>query len=153
MSSDGAVDYDELLSRLKVLAAALDRLPRGVVEAARASFSWKSIDAELAELVYDSVVDEELVGARGGGARQLTFEAPDVTIELEVTPGSGRIIGQLVPPTDADVEIRHPEGSLTVRSDRLGHFRVDGVPPGPISVRCLSGGAAGRAAHTDWVVL
>ncbi|HEX2042902.1 MAG TPA: hypothetical protein VHF24_09730 [Acidimicrobiales bacterium] len=153
MSTDGAVDYDELLGRLKVLAAALDPVPRRVVEAARASLSWHSIDAELADLVYDSVVDEELVGARGGGARQLTFQAPDVTIELEVTPGSGRIVGQLVPPTEADVEVRHPNGTLTVRSDRLGHFRADGVPAGPVSVRCLSSGTAGRAAHTDWIVL
>jgi hypothetical protein len=153
MSSEGAVDYNELLGRLKVLTAALDPVPERVVEAGRASFSWHSIDAELAELVYDSVVDEELVGARGGGARQLTFEAPDVTIELEVTPGSGRIVGQLVPPAEADVEVRHPDGSLTVRSDRLGHFRAEGVPAGPVSVRCLSSGTAGRAAQTDWVVL
>ncbi len=149
---DDVVDHDELLARLKMLTAALDPVPRRVVEAARGSFTWQSVEAELAELVYDSVVDEELVGARGGGARQLTFEAPDVTIELEVAPGSGRINGQLVPPTEADVEVRHPHGSFTVRSDRLGHFRADGVPNGPISVRCRAG-AAGRTAHTDWVVV
>jgi hypothetical protein len=151
--SEPAIDYDELLGRLKVLTAALDPVPQRVVKAAGASFSWHSIDAELAELVYDSVVDEELVGARGGGARQLTFEAPDVTIELEVTPDSGRINGQLVPPAEADVEVRHPEGTLTVRADRFGHFRADGVPSGPISLRCLTGGPAGGAAHTDWVTL
>ena len=153
MSTDDVFDHDELLARLKSLTAALDPLPRDVADAARGSFSWQSIEAELAELVYDSVVDEELVGARGGGARQLTFEAPGVTVELEVAPGSGRINGQLVPPAEADVEFRHPGGSLTVRSDRLGHFCADGVPPGPISVRCDTGGTAGRAAHTDWVVL
>jgi hypothetical protein len=153
MSTNGAPDAEELLGRLKVLAAGLDPVPRRVVEAARASFSWRTIEAELAQLVYDSVVDDELVGARGGGARQLTFEAPGVTVELEVAPGSGRINGQLVPPAEADVEIRHPGGSMRVRSDRLGHFRAEGVPPGPISVRCHTGGAAGRTAHTDWVVL
>ena len=153
MSSNGAADYDDLLGRLKVLAAGLDPVPRRVVEAARASFSWMTVDAELAELVYDSVVDDELVGARGGGGRQLTFEAPGVTVELDVAPGSARINGQLVPPAEADVEIRHPEGSMTVRSDRMGHFRAEGVPRGPISVRCHTRGAAGRTAHTDWVVI
>ncbi len=153
MSTDGTVDHDEVLARLKALAAALDPVPARVVEAARRSFTWQSIDSELAELVYDSVVDEELVGVRGGGARQLTFEAPGVTVELEVASGSGRINGQLVPPTEADVEVRHPNGSQMVRCDRLGHFRADGVPSGPISVRCRTGGAAGRTAHTDWVIL
>jgi hypothetical protein len=151
MSEYGPVDHDELLARLKLLTAALDPVPRRVVDAGRASFGWQSIDAELAELVYDSVVDEELVGARGGSARQLTFEAPGVTIELEVAPGTGRVNGQLVPPAEADVEVCHPHGTLSVRSDRLGHFRADGVPEGPISVRCRA--AAGQAAHTDWVVV
>jgi hypothetical protein len=153
VSTNGAFDNDELLDRLKVLAAALDPVPQRVLEEARACSVWQTIDTELAELVYDSVVDEELVGARGGGARQLTFEAPDVTVEIEVAPGSGRINGQLVPPQEADFEVRHPGGSLAVRSDRLGHFRADGVPSGPVSVRCHIVGAAGRAAHTDWVVL
>ncbi len=152
MTSDGTHDHDELLARLKVLAAALDPVPRRVVETARHSFAWHSIDEELAELIYDSVVDDELVGARGGALRQLTFEAPGVTVELEVAPESGRITGQIVPPSEADVEIRHPGGSLEVRSDRLGHFRADGVPSGPISVRCHTGGA-GAAAHTDWVIV
>ena len=153
MSANGAFDYDELAGRLRVLAAALDPGPQRVRDEARACAVWQTIDAELAELVYDSVVDEELVGARGGAARQLTFEAPGLTVEIEVAPGSGRINGQLVPPREADVELRHPGGSLNVRSDRLGHFAADGVPSGPISVRCGVGGVAGRAAHTDWVVL
>lgn len=153
MSEEDASHHDELLERLRVLAAALDPVPRRVLEEARACAAWQTIDTELAELVYDSVVDEELVGARGGGARQLTFEAPGVTVEIEVAPGSGRINGQLVPPREADVEVRHPGGSLTVRSDRLGHFRAEGVPSGPISVRCGIDGAAGRTAHTDWVVV
>ena len=153
MTSNGAFDYDEMLGRLGRLAAALDPVPHRVVEAARASAAWQTIDAELAELVYDSVVDEELVGARGGSARQLTFESPEVTVELEVAAGSGRINGQLIPSREAEVEVRHPGGSVTVRADRLGHFRADDVPSGPISVRCRIDGTTGRAAHTDWVVL
>lgn len=154
MSENGGLEDDgELLARLKLLARDLDPVPRRVVEAAKATATWQTLDAELADLIYDSVFDEELVGVRGGTARQLTFATTDFTVEIEVAAGSGRINGQLVPPQEADVEIRHPDGSVKVQSDHLGHFRADGVPPGPVSLRCRIGGPTGRAAHTDWVVL
>lgn len=145
--------YDDLFGQLKTLARGLDPVPGRVVEAARASATWQTVDAELADLIYDSVVDAELQGVRGGTARQLTFETADLTVEVEVASGSGRINGQLVPAQEADVEIRHPDGSVKVQSDRLGHFRADGVPSGPVSLRLHTAAAVGRVAHTDWVVL
>lgn len=152
MSTTGGAEHDELLARLGVLARGLDPVPGRVLAAARACATWQTVDTELADLIYDSVVDEELVGVRGGAARQLTFATADITVEVEVA-ALGRINGQLVPPQAADVEIRHPEGAVNVRSDDLGHFRAEGVPPGPISLRCRTGGPAGRVAHTDWVVV
>ena len=153
MSTNGGPDHDEILGRLQLLARGLDPVPRRVVEAAKASATWQTVDVELADLIYDSVVDEALVGVRGGTARQLTFKTADITVEVEVAADSRRINGQLVPPQEADVEIRYPDGSVAVQSDRLGHFRADGVPAGPVSLRCRIGGPTGRAAHTDWVVL
>ncbi len=154
MSQDGEARYEELLSRLTLLAARLDPVPGHVVEAAKASRTWQTIDAELAELVYDSVQSDELAGVRGSGdARQLTFEAPGVTVEVEIGTVSRRLQGQLVPPQEADVEVRHPGGAVTVRSDELGHFSCEGVPRGPVSLRCRVAGRAGPTAHTDWVVL
>ena len=50
---------------------AIEPVPADVVAAAKASFTWRTIDAELAELTFDSVADTDaLVGrARGPAGR------------------------------------------------------------------------------------
>ena len=77
-----AYDDDRLLDLLTRALSQADPVPEHVVEAARASFTWRTIDAELAELVYDSA-GEELVGVRSAEAtRQVTFRAPGIEIEV-----------------------------------------------------------------------
>jgi hypothetical protein len=146
-------EHDELLARLKAIAARVDPVPPHVLAAARASATWQTIDAELAMLVYDSVVDGELVGVRGGGGRQLTFESPDASLEVEVATEPPQLNGQLVPPHEAEIEVRHAGGSFTVRSDQLGHFRVETLPAGPVSFGFQAGGPGTHPTHTDWVLL
>jgi hypothetical protein len=65
-------DIDQMLGRLRAVASRADPVPAGVVVAARGAFQWRTIDAELAELVYDSWVDDvALVGVRAtGGPRR-----------------------------------------------------------------------------------
>jgi hypothetical protein len=155
-------DPDEaLLDELRALTGRVDPTPEFVVAAAKASFTWRTIDdelAELAELTYDSALEEEPAGAVRGpdGPRMLTFEARDITIELEVTAtGEQRsIVGQLVPPAAGTVEIRHPGETLTAEVDELGRFSVDGVDQGPASLR-LHRRATPDAAPvaTDWLAL
>ncbi len=143
------ISDDDLFSALKRVVGDSDPVPADVVAAAIASETWRRVDAELAELVYDSVVDAELV-RNIRGARQLTFEAPELTVEVEVRPAS--LDGQIVPPQAAQIELRHSEGSLTVAADRLGHFRVDHVPRGPVSLRCQPQGGTVPTV-TSWVVI
>ncbi|HZG93541.1 MAG TPA: hypothetical protein VEZ46_02410 [Mycobacteriales bacterium] len=150
---DGAPHDDEqLLSELRSALVDHDPVPDDVVAAARDAFGWRTLDADLAALSYDSLLDErELAGVRSAGdaARLLTFESPVLTVEVEV--GSGRIIGQLVPPQPGEVEVRHVGGSTTVPADAVGRFVANGVPAGPVSLRCRTTDAT--AVVTDWIVL
>src|SRR5688572_26855827 len=58
-----------------------DPVPEHVLAGARAAFTWRTIDAELAELVFDSA--SELTGVRSETmSRQVTFQAPGVEIEV-----------------------------------------------------------------------
>ncbi|MGH9163937.1 MAG: hypothetical protein ACRDZW_00270 [Acidimicrobiales bacterium] len=146
--------YDdlELLSRLAQVALRTDAVPPAVMAAARASFTWRTVDDELAELTYDSGIVPELAGVRSyEGARQLTFEAPGLVLEMELSEGL-QVVGQVVPPQPASIELRHPGGAIAVQADDLGRFAVAGVPAGPVSLRCqgLSGSAA---ITTDWLVV
>jgi hypothetical protein len=143
------ISEDEVFAELKRVIGDSDPVPPEVVAAAIASRTWRRVDAELAELVYDSLVDAELVrGSRAG--RRITFEGPELTVELEVGPVS--IDGQLVPPQPGRVEVRHPDGTLTVAADDLGHFRVDEMLHGPVSLRCEPDVAAVPTV-TSWIII
>jgi hypothetical protein len=150
---------DELLGRLGEALLAADPVPERVLAGARAAFTWRTIDAELAELVFDSAT--EPTGVRGGvedTARQVTFQAPGVEIEVMVIDdGSRRIVGQLVPPAEVQIQLVSVQVSSgdSVRgatTDRLGRFVFQDVEPGPVRLSVL--GDAGRhVVHTEWVLL
>jgi hypothetical protein len=146
---------DALLADLQ-LAGRLDEMPSEMVAAAKAGFVWRTMDAELAELVADSAEDDmSLAGVRGAPTvRMLTFQSPTLTVEVEAlaTGSSRRLVGQLVPPQAGRLEVRHGGVTMTVAADALGRFSVDHIVPGPVSLYC-SGVAGGAAVSTDWVVL
>ena len=146
---------EALLATLRVLAARNDPIPRSLRTAARASLQWATLDKELATLVYDSYLDDDdaRAGVRSlGGARQLTFESPQLIVEVEVTVTAvRRVVGQLVPPYAASVVIRHRDGSAEVEADDLGRFACEQVPAGPFSLRCET--ESGYPVETDWVVI
>lgn len=145
-------DEHELLSELRAALEGRDGVPESVSEAARTAFTWRTIDAELAGLSYDSLLDDkELAGVRsaGDGARMLTFESADLTVEIAVD--RGRLIGQLEPAQSGQVEVRHAGGSVTVQADEVGRFACDNVPRGPFSLRCVT--SAATPIVTDWIVL
>jgi hypothetical protein len=138
---------DDDAALLAELGALVDRavpVPVDLVDAARATLTWRTVDEELAELTFDSLVDG-LVGVRAASTattpRQLSFEAGAAAVEVEVA--DGRLVGQLVPPGPAGVELHHATGSTTTRADDLGRFSFDvrvlavpgGGTPGPWRLR------------------
>ena len=146
---------EAMLAELRILAGRNDPLPPSLRTAARASLRWAALDKELATLVYDSYLDDDdaRAGVRSlGGSRQLTFESPQVTVEVEVTVTAiRRIVGQLVPPGRASVVVRHRDGTVELEADELGRFACEQVPAGPFSLRCAA--ASGVPVETDWVVI
>lgn len=142
-----------LLGELRRLSVMTDPVPAGAVAAARSAFAWRTMDAELAELTADTSVDALAVGVRGtSGPAILTFDAPGLTVEVEVVEVAGdgagrRLIGQLVPPASGTVEVRHKAGVATVEVDEAGRFSADGLVAGPVSLRCSAGATV---VETDW---
>jgi hypothetical protein len=126
---------DPLLTALRNVVANADPVPPSVVEAARAAYVWRTIDAELAELTADSAMATS--GVRSSSApRLLTFEGAGVEVEVEVaeTGSTRRLSAQLVPVGPAQVTVRWSGGTKETIADELGRFAVDGVPAGSVSL-------------------
>lgn len=142
-------DSDEVL--LDALRDALSTPPGEVppefVEAAKAAFTWRSIDEELLLITsYDSVLDDTLFArARSTAtARQLVFDADGVTLQVEVSADG--ITGQLIPAA-GDVTLVTPNGDAeTAPVDELGTFVMNSAPRGPVKFRFANG-------CTDWLIL
>ena len=148
-------EYESLLADLQ-LAGELEAVPAELVAAAKAAIMWRTIDAELAELTYDSQLDDlALSGVRSGEpSRLLTFESPGLIVEVESLDAGTRrrLVGQLVPAQPGRVQVRHGGGTIEVPADDLGRFTADGILPGPVSLRC-TGVDGVVAVVTDWVVV
>lgn len=139
---------------LAAVVTTADPIPFDVLDALRASFDRRAADAEVAELVYDSVVDTPRDVRSVTSGRQLTFHGPRVSLEMEVVGDRDRVVGQLVPPLPGEVEVRHRSGSYVIHVDDFGHFVADAIPKGPVSFRCRGdAGAHSYVTVTDWVVL
>ena len=137
---------------LEILGRALehsDPVPISVTEAGKSALTWLTIDAELAELVFDSARDE-LVGVRSEtlAERQLTFQSPTVEIEIMLVGDTRHLVGQLVPAQDAEVTLITELASTDVTTDNLGRFDFNGVEHGRIRLQVRTVG--GPSTTTQW---
>jgi hypothetical protein len=148
--------YEDFLAELRLAALIVDPVPQRVTFAAKQSLAWRTIDAELAQLTYDSALDaERLTLVRGAAAaRMLTFSASGLTVDIEVeeTDGSLRLIGELAPAQRAVIAVRHAQGTTEVETDEDGRFRTGLVPAGPIALS-LRLAAGGSTVQTEWITL
>jgi hypothetical protein len=126
-------------------------LPPDVLDTAVAAWSWRTVEEELAALAYDSAGDPALAGVRGAGAhhRQLTFESPDTTLEVELADRV--LLGQFLPARQARVRLSTPRGpGEELDTDGRGRFRVASVPSGVF--RLSYDAHDGRWWSTGWIL-
>lgn len=129
---------DERLLREVAAAAAPPEVPEAILRSAEAVYTWRTIDAELAALAFDSALAPAFEpGLRGDQAalRTLTFESRGLVLELELS--SGALIGQVIAPERASVELTTldaPGTSTDVEVDDVGFFSVRPAPTGPFKL-------------------
>lgn len=149
-------DDERLMSELRTLATTTDPVPDHVLELARAAFDWRTLDAELAQLVMDSA-DRELAGdlVRSSTAtRLLSFESGDISIEVEVeraADGTLTLTGLILPQQAARLELHHATGELPVEAGVDGRFGAYGLSHGPFRISCRP--FLGRRIETEWTTL
>ncbi|HVL83169.1 MAG TPA: hypothetical protein VM367_02590 [Pseudonocardia sp.] len=156
MAGDADRTDDALLRELAGVLRPWTEPPAEVLAAARGLFALRDLDAELAALTYDSLLDDEPATVRAAAQpRILTFTAGELTIEVEVdaTPAGRRLIGQLVPPQPAGLELRAGEAEpVRADADELGRF-VLALPPTRGRVRLRVRRADGAEVETAATVV
>jgi hypothetical protein len=141
------LDDDRLLALVGEVIELIDPVPADAAATAVAA-DLGGVDAELAELVFDSLLDDRAVAVRdepGGDLRSLTFAAGGRTIEVDVSDAD--VVGRVTPAAGGSVELEQPRGRRSVPVDDLGRFRAP-VAPGPLRLRF---GVGGAAIATPWI--
>jgi hypothetical protein len=146
-------DDEELFSELRAALRVRQSVPPGFIEAGRNAYAWRDIDAELAQLTYDSASDRGvLAGVRSEPAaiRALTFASTQLTIELEVVDDC--LYGQVIPTLPGTIEVQAHTGTVAVSPvDDLGSFRVQPIPANPFRLSYRM--ADGTEVPTQWITL
>jgi hypothetical protein len=146
-------DDEEVLAALQQALRAQRAVPPEFIEAGKNAFAWHNIDAELAQLTYDSTLDsarELSLRAEAASIRALTFTSAHLTIELEVTQDS--LLGQIIPAQPASIKIQPREGAETaLATDEIGCFSIQPIPPGTFRMHCRT--EDGVDALTGWITL
>lgn len=143
---------DELLQELRT---ALQEAPvdESVIRAARAAFSWRTVDTDLELLCLDAgsgQVAGRLVRGSGQDApRMLAFHGERLSVDIEIDEAG--ITGQLTPPQPGQVTLMTPEGPpATTQADEVGCFTFPLPTSGPLRLDCRLG--ADRFI-TEWVTV
>jgi hypothetical protein len=152
---DNATQDDEaLLQRLRAICEEVDPAPDLVLRSARAAFSLRRLDAELAELVMDSA--EEPAGAvavRAAGLadiRMLSFVAGPLRVELQVTERDGgrHLVAHITGIDLAAAVLETATGQHTLDTED-GVLIAEQVPAGRVRFRLTT--VSGAAFVTSWI--
>ena len=146
-------DDERLLTALGEAIKASQAVPSWFVETGKNAFAWHNIDAELAQLTYDSQREPReaaVMRSETAWIRSLTFTSRHLTVELEVTENS--LLGQIIPPRPGALEIHTRAGEIsTTEVDEIGCFAVDPIPDSPFRLRCHT--ADGTDVLTGWITI
>jgi len=143
---------EQLLAALGEALRARQAVPEWFVETGKNAYAWHNIDAELAQLTYDSNRDEDTVAAvrsEAASIRALTFTSGRLSIELEVAESS--LLGQIIPPRAGTLEVHTTAGVTCSPVDEIGCFVVDPIPSSPFRLRCRT--QDGADVLTGWITL
>jgi hypothetical protein len=145
-------DDEQLLAALGEAIRAREEVPAWFIETAKSAYTWHTIDAELAQLTYDSQRDTAraaVTRSENASIRALTFTSAQLSIELEVTENS--LLGQVIPPRAGTLEVHTKAGVANLPVDEIGCFTVEPIPASPFRLRCRTDD--GADVLTGWITL
>ena len=148
-------DDEEVLAALQQALRAQRDVPPEFIEAGKNAFAWHNIDADLAQLTYDSTArTEELAATRAqeeAAIRVLTFTSAQAGLQIELEVQEDALAGQILPMQSAAIELQTKTGTQQpISADEVGCFWISPIPSEDFRLRCRP--VAGNAeVVTVWV--
>jgi hypothetical protein len=147
-------DDDHLMWDLEQAVRERESVSDRAREAARAAFSWRTVDEELEELMalaHDSETAEAVLvrSTTATEPRYLTFEGGGFTLDVEVI--GDEVVGQVVPARVCAVVLRAADGGVvSAEADHGGFFTMTGAFGGAVRFEVTVDGVR---RPTDWLRL
>ena len=145
---------DTLLDDLRRVLDLVEGTPSTSTELAKAAITWRSLDAELAELIHDSAIDEHDLVLRGSHDDRRVMSFANAEIQIDVEFANGQLVGQIMPPVSAVIELYRDDSQpvATTAVDEFGAFVLTDVAPGLLALVCRADD--GRwSVRTSWTAL
>ncbi|WTU06825.1 hypothetical protein OG787_04790 [Streptomyces sp. NBC_00075] len=146
---DDSLDNDLLEETLRQAAAIMDPVPAQLQQTAVEAYTLYSLDSQLAELTFDSLVHGIPVRGVVDAPRMLTFRTGELTVDVEVSAHG--LMGQVLPPQEASIEVLSgPQLSSppTLTADDMGRFTGDLHVSGPFALRLRTDA---EVVVTEWL--
>ncbi|MEU6223296.1 hypothetical protein [Streptomyces sp. NPDC047042] len=149
LEGDDSLDNDLLEETLRQAAAIMDPVPAQLQQTAVEAYALYSLDIQLAELTFDSLVHGIPVRGAVDAPRMLTFRTDELTVDIEVTAHG--LMGQLLPPQGARIEVLNgPQlaSPPALTADDMGRFAGDLHVTGPFALRLRTDA---EVVMTEWL--
>lgn len=145
-------DDDAILAELRAALSEVPPVPAEFTATARASLTWRTVDAELllAELAFDSSSQAALATRSGDdAARMLIFDGGGYRVEAQVSADG--IAGQVTPVDGGMVSCQTAAGNFDEAAiDETGCFLLQCPSSGPVRLHVV---AADHEIATSWINL
>lgn len=154
MTNQPSAADSALLGELRSTLTHRGDVPPEVFDAGYAAYTWRTVDAELAAILFDSASRSlgELTGVRSeqhAAVRAMTFGVGPLTIEVEI--GARELLGQVHPAEITELDIEEQSGQRhRLAVDDVGGFSMPQVPTYPFRLIVRT-----DTSHvvTSWVTL
>lgn len=146
---DDSLDNDLLEETLRQAAAIMDPVPAQLQQTAVEAYMLYSLDSQLAELTFDSLVHGIPVRGAVDTPRMLTFRTGELTVDVEVTAHG--LMGQVLPPQEARIEVLSgPQlaSPPAFTADDMGRFTSELQVTGPFALRLRTDA---EVVVTEWL--
>jgi hypothetical protein len=152
MTNPTDLEEGKIMALLQRELEQLDPVPPHVTEFAKAALSWRTIDAELAQLAHDSTDPATHPAMKStASARLVGFETGDWIIDLRHDAGTSELRGRIEPARSVEVQLHLTGAVLTTETDDLGRFTFEGVEAGPVALVIRVAG--GESVKSEWIFL